>query len=160
MYVLTMNLRSQPNVDRLWEGHDDYLNKVDKNTKDKPNVLFIMMDDLGWGDISLNGAIYDTPNIDSIGEDGVNFDNFYSSYSVCSPARFSLMTGRYPFPALDVKVWMALADEFKGKLRMVMSDNPTIRFRMEKGKRGLEELKALFLRYGEIAAHGAENTNK
>ena len=96
-YVLTMNLRSQPNVDRLWEGHDDYLNKVDKNTKDKPNVLFIMMDDLGWGDISLNGAIYDTPNIDSIGEDGVNFDNFYSSYSVCSPARFSLMTGRYPF---------------------------------------------------------------
>ena len=96
-YVLTMNLRSQPNVDRLWEGHDDYLNRVDKNTKDKPNVLFIMMDDLGWGDISLNGAIYDTPNIDSIGEDGVNFDNFYSSYSVCSPARFSLMTGRYPF---------------------------------------------------------------
>ena len=96
-YVLTMNLRSQPNVDRLWEGHDDYLKKVDKNTQDKPNVLFIMMDDLGWGDISLNGAIYNTPNIDSIGEDGVNFDNFYSSYSVCSPARFSLMTGRYPF---------------------------------------------------------------
>ena len=96
-YVLTMNLRSQPNVDRLWEGHDDYLNRVTKDTKDKPNVLFIMMDDLGWGDISLNGAIYDTPNIDSIGEDGVNFDNFYSSYSVCSPARFSLMTGRYPF---------------------------------------------------------------
>ena len=96
-YVLTMNLRSQPNVDRLWEGHDDYLKKVDKSTESKPNVLFIMMDDLGWGDISLNGAIYNTPNIDSIGEDGVNFDNFYSSYSVCSPARFSLMTGRYPF---------------------------------------------------------------
>ena len=78
-YVLTMNLRSQPNVDRLWEGHDDYLNKVDKNTKDKPNVLFIMMDDLGWGDISLNGAIYNTPNIDSIGEDGVNFDKIGDS---------------------------------------------------------------------------------
>lgn len=97
LYVLTMNLRSQPNVDRLWEGHDDYLNGIDKNTSGKPNVLFVMMDDLGWGDISLNGAIYDTPNIDSIGEEGVNFDNFYSSYSVCSPARFSLMTGRYPF---------------------------------------------------------------
>ena len=97
LYVLTMNLRSQPNVDRLWEGHDDYLNSIDKNTSGKPNVLFVMMDDLGWGDISLNGAIYDTPNIDSIGEEGLNFDNFYSSYSVCSPARFSLMTGRYPF---------------------------------------------------------------
>ncbi len=97
VYVLTMNLRSVPNTERLWQGHDDYLDGVDKNTQGKPNVLFIMMDDLGWGDISLNGAIYDTPNIDSIGEDGVNFDNFYSSYSVCSPARFSLMTGRYPF---------------------------------------------------------------
>ncbi len=96
-YVLTMNLRSVPNTDRLWKGHDDYLDGVDKNTQGKPNVLFIMMDDLGWGDISLNGAIYDTPNIDRIGEEGVNFDNFYSSYSVCSPARFSLMTGRYPF---------------------------------------------------------------
>ncbi len=96
-YVLTMNLRSQPNVQRLWEGHDDYLNKVDKNTTDKPNVLFILMDDMGYGDISLNGAIYDTPNMDRIGEEGLNFDNFYSAYSVCSPARFSLMTGRYPF---------------------------------------------------------------
>lgn len=96
-YVITMNFRSQPNVDRLWEGHDDYLNGVDKNTSGKPNVLFILMDDLGYGDISLNGAIYDTPNIDSIGEEGISFDNFYSAYSVCSPARFGLMTGRYPF---------------------------------------------------------------
>ncbi len=96
-YVITMNLRTTPNVERLWEGHDDYLDGVDEVKSGKPNVLFIMMDDLGYGDISLNGAIYDTPNIDSIGEDGVNFDNFYSSYSVCSPARFSLMTGRYPF---------------------------------------------------------------
>ncbi len=96
-YVITMNYRSQPNVERLWDGHNDYLDGVDEESKGKPNVLFIMMDDLGWGDISLNGAIYDTPNIDRIGEEGVNFDNFYSSYSVCSPARFSLMTGRYPF---------------------------------------------------------------
>ncbi len=96
-YVITMNLRSEPNVDRLWEGHDDYLNKLDKNTKNKPNVLFILMDDLGWADVSINGGDFATPNIDSIGEEGVNFDNFYSSYSVCSPARFSLMTGRYPF---------------------------------------------------------------
>ena len=96
-YVITMNLRATPNVDRLWEGHDDYLNNLDKNTENKPNVLFILMDDLGWADVSINGGDFATPNIDSIGEDGVNFDNFYSSYSVCSPARFSLMTGRYPF---------------------------------------------------------------
>lgn len=97
LYLLTMNLRSQPNVERLWEGHDDYLKKVDKATTDNPNVLFILMDDLGYGDVSLNGAIYDTPNIDRIGEEGVNLENFYSCYSVCSPARFGLLTGRYPF---------------------------------------------------------------
>lgn len=96
-YVLTMNLRSEPNVTRLWEGHDDYLNGVDNVKSGNPNVLFILMDDMGYADTSLNGAIFDTPNMDRIGEEGINFDNFYSSYSVCSPARFALMTGRYPF---------------------------------------------------------------
>ena len=97
IYVLTMNLRAEPNVERLWEGHDDYLDGVDKAKEGSPNVLFILMDDMGYADTSLNGAIYDTPNMDRIGEEGLNFDNFYSSYSVCSPARFALMTGRYPF---------------------------------------------------------------
>ncbi len=98
LYVLTMNLRAKPNTERLWEGHDDYLKKVDnKATKESPNVLVIIMDDLGYGDVSLNGAIYDTPNIDSIGENGLNFTNFYSAYSVCSPARFAALTGRYPY---------------------------------------------------------------
>ena len=98
IYVLTMNLRSKPNTDRLWDGQDDYLKGVDKNASNKsPNVLFIMMDDLGYGDVSLNGAIYETPNIDSIGENGLNLTNFYSAYSVCSPARFAALTGRYPY---------------------------------------------------------------
>lgn len=97
-YVLTMNMRMKPVTERLWEGHDDYLKNVgDRNTSDKPNVLVILTDDLGYGDVSLNGAIFDTPNIDSIGENGLNFTNFYSSYSVCSPARFAALTGRYPY---------------------------------------------------------------
>lgn len=97
-YVLTMNLRSKPNTTRLWEGQKDYLSHVDKTAgANSPNVLVILMDDLGYGDISLNGSIYDTPNIDSIGENGLNFENFYSSYSVCSPARFACLTGRYPY---------------------------------------------------------------
>ncbi len=97
-YVLTMNMRMKPVTDRLWEGHDDYLKKIDgNNASEKPNVLVILTDDLGYGDVSLNGAIYDTPNIDSIGENGLNFTDFYSSYSVCSPARFAALTGRYPY---------------------------------------------------------------
>lgn len=98
VYVLTMNLRSKPNTERLWEGHDKYLDNIDKKADSQsPNVLIVMMDDLGYGDVSLNGAIYDTPNIDSIGENGLNFTNFYSAYSVCSPARFAALTGRYPY---------------------------------------------------------------
>ncbi|MBQ7956478.1 MAG: sulfatase-like hydrolase/transferase [Clostridia bacterium] len=98
-FLLTMNLRSKPNTERLWEGHNDYLKGIDKNKtkKNSPNVLFIMMDDLGYGDISLNGSLIDTPNIDSIGKNGVELTNFYSSYSVCSPARFAALTGRYPY---------------------------------------------------------------
>lgn len=96
-YVLFMNMRTKPVTQRLWDGHDNYLNSVEKNAKGKPNVLVILMDDLGYGDVGLNGAIYDTPNIDSIGENGLNFENYYSSYSVCSPARFAALTGRYPY---------------------------------------------------------------
>ena len=95
--VLFGNHRTKPVTERLWEGHDDYLDGVDKVKSDNPNVLFILMDDMGYGDTSLNGAIYDTPNMDSIGENGLNFTNFYSGYSVCSPARFATLTGRYPY---------------------------------------------------------------
>ena len=95
--VLFMNMRTKPVTERMWNGEEDYLKGVDKAKKDSPNVLFILMDDLGYGDVSLNGAIYNTPNIDSIGENGLNFENFYSSYSVCSPARFAALTGRYPY---------------------------------------------------------------
>lgn len=97
LYVLTMNMRTKPLAERMWDGQDEYLKGVDKKSTKGPNVIVILTDDLGWGDVSLNGAIFNTPNIDSIGENGLNFDNFYSSYSVCSPARFALMTGRYPY---------------------------------------------------------------
>ena len=95
--VLFGNHRTKPVTERLWDGHDDYLGKIDKAKSDNPNVLFILMDDMGYGDTSLNGAIYETPNMDSIGENGLNFTNFYSGYSVCSPARFATLTGRYPY---------------------------------------------------------------
>ena len=97
LYVLTMNLRSVPHTKRMWEGQFDYLGAIDRCGSENPNVLFILMDDMGWGDISANGAIFDTPNFDRICDEGVSFDNFYASYSVCSPSRFAAMTGRYPF---------------------------------------------------------------
>jgi arylsulfatase A-like enzyme len=63
----------------------------------KPNILMILVDDLGYGDLSSYGAKdMQTPNIDMLMESGMRFDNFYANCPVCSPTRASLLTGRYP----------------------------------------------------------------
>lgn len=65
--------------------------------KSQPNVLMILVDDLGLGDLSCQYAKdLHTPNIDRIFETGVRFDNFYANSSVSSPSRASLLTGRFP----------------------------------------------------------------
>lgn len=62
-----------------------------------PNVIIIFADDLGWGDISLNGAdLISTPHIDRIGKGGIRLTTFYSAANVCTPSRAALLTGRYP----------------------------------------------------------------
>lgn len=62
-----------------------------------PNILLIMVDDLGYGDLACFGATdMRTPNIDNLAADGMRFDNFYANCPVCSPTRASLLTGRYP----------------------------------------------------------------
>jgi arylsulfatase A-like enzyme len=65
--------------------------------KKKPNILFILVDDLGYGDLSCYGAKdMKTPHIDSLVKAGIRFNNFYANCPVCSPTRASLLTGRYP----------------------------------------------------------------
>ena len=61
----------------------------------RPNVIIFLVDDLGWADISLRGAPFQTPNIDSIFEEGISLDRFYTT-PICSPTRAALMTGRDP----------------------------------------------------------------
>ena len=64
----------------------------------KPNIIVIMADDLGYGDISANGATaIQTPNIDRLAADGLRFTSGYCSASTCTPTRFSLLTGTYAF---------------------------------------------------------------
>lgn len=61
-----------------------------------PNIVFILADDLGWGDISRYGRTdYATPNIDSIGERGISFTDGYANSCVCTPTRVGFFTGRY-----------------------------------------------------------------
>jgi arylsulfatase A-like enzyme len=66
-----------------------------------PNVVFILADDMGFNDITFNGGgvargAVPTPNIDSIGHDGVSFANGYAGNATCAPSRAAIMTGRYP----------------------------------------------------------------
>ena len=65
---------------------------------DTPNVILIMSDDQGWGDVGFNGnAEIHTPNLDAMAAAGVKFDRFYAAAPLCSPTRGSCLTGRYPF---------------------------------------------------------------
>ena len=66
-----------------------------KKSKNKPNIILILTDDQGWGDLSIMGNNnLSTPNIDAIANNGVIFDRFYVS-PVCSPTRAEILTGRY-----------------------------------------------------------------
>ena len=67
------------------------------NMAKSPNIVFILADDHGYGDISAhNGPSIQTPHIDRIADGGIRLTQFYANSSVCSPSRASLMTGRYP----------------------------------------------------------------
>jgi arylsulfatase A len=60
-----------------------------------PNIVLILADDLGYGDLHSYGSKISTPNLDSMAEEGVRFGQFYATNNVCSPSRASLLTGRY-----------------------------------------------------------------
>jgi arylsulfatase A-like enzyme len=65
-------------------------------TQDLPNIILIYSDDVGYGDISANGATkIHTPNIDDLARTGLRFTNAYATASTCTPSRFSLLTGKY-----------------------------------------------------------------
>ena len=67
--------------------------------KEKPNVVLIVADDLGWSDLSYMGSTYyETPNIDKLSKSGMTFYNGYASSANCAPSRASMLTGKYhPF---------------------------------------------------------------
>ena len=71
---------------------------AEANAHDKPNIIVIMADDLGFGDLSCYGATsLETPNIDQLAEEGCRFTSGYCSASTCTPTRYSLLTGTYAF---------------------------------------------------------------
>lgn len=77
-----------------------------ENEQAKPNVLFILADDLGYHDLSCTGSqYYETPNIDRIASEGMVFTNGYAACQVCSPSRASIMTGKFA-PRHGITDWI------------------------------------------------------
>ncbi len=78
----------------------EYLNTVSPLADfvgDRPNIILINADDLGYGDLSCYGSrAIDTPNIDRLAQEGVRFTDFHTCDAVCTPSRAGLLTGRYP----------------------------------------------------------------
>ena len=63
----------------------------------RPNIIFILCDDLGYGDLAVNGHPYvKSPNIDRLAAEGLTIQNAYMSSAWCAPSRYALMSGRYP----------------------------------------------------------------
>ncbi len=79
-----------------------------------PNVVFILIDDLGWVDTGVYGSsFYETPNIDRLAAEGMRFSQFYTASPVCSPTRASMMSGKHP-ARLQLTNW--IGGEQKGPL--------------------------------------------
>jgi arylsulfatase A len=63
----------------------------------RPNIIFVLVDDLGWTDLSCQGStFYETPNIETLAREGMRFTQAYAASCVCSPTRAALMTGKHP----------------------------------------------------------------
>lgn len=92
----------------------------------KPNILFILIDDMGWKDLACTGSsFYETPNLDRLREQGMMFENAYASCPVCSPSRASILTGKYP-ARLGVTDWIDISGK-NHPLRGRLIDAPYIK---------------------------------
>jgi len=81
-----------------------------------PNVVVVLVDDMGWRDLSCQGSpYYATPNIDRLAASGMRFTHGYSACTVCSPSRAAMMTGQYP-ARLHITDWIAGHARPKAKL--------------------------------------------
>jgi hypothetical protein len=87
----------------------------------KPNIVFIYLYDLGYGDLSCYGATaIKTPNIDALANGGVRFTNGYATSATCTPSRYGLLTGVYPWRNKDAKILPGSAPLLIGKEQLTI----------------------------------------
>ena len=70
---------------------------AETETKKRPNIVLVFIDDMGWGDFSCFGnEVVETQNIDRLAREGLRFEQFYVNSPICSPSRVAISTGQYP----------------------------------------------------------------
>lgn len=93
---------------------------------DRPNVVFILADDLGWRDLSNEGSsFYESPNIDRIAKDGAKFTRGYAACQVCSPSRAAILTGKFP-ARVGITDWIGASYGEQWKLNTKLLPAPYI----------------------------------
>jgi arylsulfatase A-like enzyme len=94
---------SHPDNTEHLEAKQEYLASLSRESishQSPPNILLILLDDLGYGDLGVTGSrAIATPNLDTLAEQGLRLSNFYSPAPVCTPARAGILTGRLPLRA-------------------------------------------------------------
>jgi arylsulfatase A-like enzyme len=92
-----------------------------KNNIELPNIVFIYADDLGYGDVGAYGSIdLKTPNMDKLANSGIRFSNGYATSATCTPSRYGLLTGVYPWREKDAKILPGSAPLLIGNNQMTI----------------------------------------
>jgi len=92
-----------------------------KDIPTKPNIIIVYMDDLGYGDVSYNGASkLQTPNMDAMAMSGMRFNNGYATSATCTPSRYALLTGVYPWREKRAKILAGTAPLIIGSDQMTL----------------------------------------
>ncbi|MEX2514346.1 MAG: arylsulfatase [Cyclobacteriaceae bacterium] len=91
------------------------------STSPRPNIVIIYMDDLGYGDVSAYGAgKLQTPHMDKLAQGGIRFTNGYAASATCSPSRYALLTGMYPWRNENAKILAGTAPLLIGTSQMTI----------------------------------------
>ena len=93
----------------------------EKEAPTKPNIIIVYMDDLGYGDVSYNGAKkLKTPNMDAMAMEGMRFNNGYATSATCTPSRYALLTGVYPWREKRARILAGTAPLIIGTEQMTL----------------------------------------
>ena len=95
LIVVSCNVKQNIYGESSNEKASQIVNKSPETPSQLPNIIFIVADDMGWGDTGYNGnKVQKTPSLDQMAKEGIRFDRFYAASTVCAPTRASVMTGQ------------------------------------------------------------------